>query len=355
LRGAFRGYDGLADLQKAISLDSTYPAPYFNFGIRTKNDSIAIVYLQKCIQIDTNARNAIYFLGQRKYLQKKEIEAIVLYRQYLTKRTANDIKFMYYNLNDIVNNNKSGKYDKVIMMANVIIGFEEDKAIQSDGYYWRGNAYYNKADYGKAIADLDKAVEYNPKIYENYQMRGAIRMAMNNPKKAIEDFDKATEINPKNNYPYYWKAYLLFNESKYEQSIATLNKLMEIDSNYVPAYDLRAQSKLNLGYNISAIADFSSAITLDSTQANYYNFRGFIYEKIKAYQAAVQDFDKSILRNAQSAYPHFRKGSCLLYLGKAEEALLSFYKGEALDNVSKAHIEDKNKAIGILRILHEKH
>ena len=76
-------------------------------------------------------------------------------------------------------------------------------------YYSRGNAWYNKSDYDKAIADYTKTIEINPKVVEVYILRGASWDAKGDYDKAIADFTKAIEINPKAVEAYNGLAWLL--------------------------------------------------------------------------------------------------------------------------------------------------
>ncbi len=75
-RGAIKrnlSKDPKPDYLKAIALDPNYPATYYNLGISLKNDSLALIYFQKCIEIDATSSRAIYFLGDIKYRQKKKM------------------------------------------------------------------------------------------------------------------------------------------------------------------------------------------------------------------------------------------------------------------------------------------
>jgi tetratricopeptide (TPR) repeat protein len=49
---------------------------------------------------------------------------------------------------------------------------ERDKAAEL--YIQRGNAWYNKQDYNKAITDYDKAIEFNPNYELAYYNRGLV-------------------------------------------------------------------------------------------------------------------------------------------------------------------------------------
>ena len=65
----------------------------------------------------------------------------------------------------------------------------------AEKYFKLGEQKYNKKDYQGAIADLDKAIELNPKDVRAYYNRG--KKELKQYKEAIADLDKAIEINEK--------------------------------------------------------------------------------------------------------------------------------------------------------------
>jgi tetratricopeptide (TPR) repeat protein len=71
-----------------------------------------------------------------------------------------------------------------------------------EAYLDRGNAYYGKGQFDKAIADSTKALELNPRDAKAYTNRGNAYYDKGQHDEAIADYTKAIELNPK-----YDKAY----------------------------------------------------------------------------------------------------------------------------------------------------
>jgi tetratricopeptide (TPR) repeat protein len=92
----------------------------------------------------------------------------------------------------------SCNYDEAIrLFTKAIESGELSQKYLSVVYNSRGNAWINKGDYDKAIADLTKAIEIDPKYANSYYTRGIAWEKKGNSNRAIVDYSKATEINPK--------------------------------------------------------------------------------------------------------------------------------------------------------------
>ena len=63
-------------------------------------------------------------------------------------------------------------------------------------YTGRGIAYYNKGDYDRAIADLDWAINLNPRLAEAHGSRGNAYFYKRNYDIAIAAYDKAIQLKP---------------------------------------------------------------------------------------------------------------------------------------------------------------
>lgn len=61
-------------------------------------------------------------------------------------------------------------------------------------YYNRGNLYYKRMQYQKAIDDYTKAIEINPGLAEAYFNRGIVRLKANGKSGIVEDLSKAGEL-----------------------------------------------------------------------------------------------------------------------------------------------------------------
>ena len=61
----------------------------------------------------------------------------------------------------------------------------------------RGDVFYEKGQYYKAISDYNKAIEINPRDAKAYNNRGNAYQRKGQYDQAISDYNKALEINPR--------------------------------------------------------------------------------------------------------------------------------------------------------------
>jgi tetratricopeptide (TPR) repeat protein len=64
-------------------------------------------------------------------------------------------------------------------------------------YSNRSNAYAEKGEYDRAIADFDKAIKLKPKDAKAYSNRGNAYREKGDKERAIADYDKAIKLNPR--------------------------------------------------------------------------------------------------------------------------------------------------------------
>jgi tetratricopeptide (TPR) repeat protein len=96
-------------------------------------------------------------------------------------------------------------------------------------YYNRGNVWYYKGDYDKAIADYTKAIEINPQYASAYENRGLAWADKGDYDKAIADYTKAIEIDPKYAKAYYKRGLAWEKKGDLNKAKADYDKAKEIN------------------------------------------------------------------------------------------------------------------------------
>jgi tetratricopeptide (TPR) repeat protein len=102
-------------------------------------------------------------------------------------------------------------------------------------YVFRGMAYNLKGDYDWAIADLDKAIELDPKNAIAYDARGSAYGYNGDYDRAIFDLDKAIELNPNFANTYRNRGNAYEHKGDHDRAIADYRKALELDPNLAPA------------------------------------------------------------------------------------------------------------------------
>ena len=122
-----------------------------------------------------------------------------------------------------------GDYDRAIADLGKAIEFDPDHAFP---YANRGYAYFQKGEYGPAIADFDKAIQIDPDLAEAYNNRGLAYDAKGDTTRAIADFDKVIELDPDHASAYRSRGRAHFNRGDFEATVPDLRRDAKVGSIY---------------------------------------------------------------------------------------------------------------------------
>ena len=124
---------------------------------------------------------------------------------------------------------KSGKYtdpdNKALGYLNKAISLDSNYAA---AYGNRGNAWYYKGNYDRAISDFNKAIELNPRIAVAYNNRGTAWRNKGDCDRAISDFSKAIELNPNYAEPYNNRGNAWFDKGDYDRACSNWQRACEL-------------------------------------------------------------------------------------------------------------------------------
>jgi tetratricopeptide (TPR) repeat protein len=129
-----------------------------------------------------------------------------------------------------------------------------------------------KGEYEGALADYNRAIEYNAKAFEGYTDRALAETKLGMYNEAKDDFNKSIQINPADGF-----TYLSLGELKIRQA----------------------------DYN-GAIAELIKSINIDPASSRAYNSLGYSYFKINEYQSAVDYADSAIKKGSETYMPYYQ-------------------------------------------------
>jgi tetratricopeptide (TPR) repeat protein len=169
---------------------------------------------------------------------------------------------------------------RVIPACTEIIGKDPNNGV---AYFKRGKAYLDyrtdARDLDRAIADLTKAIEIDPKYADAYNQRGIAFRRNEDFARAIADQSKAIEINPSFARAYSSRGDTYQQQKNYDRAFADYNKAIELDPAYVVTYFNRAFTHVLKDDTNRAIADLKQAFKLGGRDFDY------VFDTLKANRA----------------------------------------------------------------------
>ena len=123
-------------------------------------------------------------------------------------------------------------------------------------YNNRGNIWFHRGDFDRAIADYNQAIQLDPKYGVAYTNRGSALGSKGNFDRAIADFDQAIQLDPKDADAYYSRGRAWSGKGDLDRAIADYNQAIQLNPKYGNAYVNRGSAWGNKGDLDRAIADY---------------------------------------------------------------------------------------------------
>ncbi len=174
--------------------------------------------------------------------------------------------------------------------------FDEDEESLTDSrtYYHRGNNYYEKEDFDKAVENYNMAIVLNPNFSEAYFNRGLAYYNKKNYDKAVSDYNKSAELDPRNPVIYNNRGDAYYRKQEFENAILDYDKAVSLNPKYLKAYYNRGLAYACQQDYERAIEDFDKVVELNPEFAEAYHIRGLAYDYMQDYDRAITDYDKAV-------------------------------------------------------------
>ncbi len=176
----------------------------------------------------------------------------------------------------------------------------------ASAYFERAGQHELNHEYEAQLADLNRAIELDPKMAEAYLRRGAL-YAYNLPRerggqeRALTDFKRCCELKPNDEEAHWCQATAYEQLGRYGESIQEWTTLIEGDIDY--SINVEGKSKVLARVHLSrgrvyqymqdhakAVADLTAALELDPSLEGLHTLRGRSYEALGETEKARQDF-----------------------------------------------------------------
>jgi tetratricopeptide (TPR) repeat protein len=177
--------------------------------------------------------------------------------------------------------------ERIDACTRVITGGQVAAQDLATAFYRRGNAWSDKHDYGRAIADYTDAIRLNPRNageYHNkaaaaYFNRGLEWRAKGDQDRAIADYTEAIRLNPLESRAFGMRGHAWYLKRDIDRAIADFTEAIRLNPQapfvYV-IYEERARAWSDKGDAQQAIADYTTIIRLNPRDPVAYNSAGWL-------------------------------------------------------------------------------
>jgi lipoprotein NlpI len=144
----------------------------------------------------------------------------------------------------------------------------------------RGNAYQNKGDYVRAIADYDRAIKLHSDSALIYNNRGRAHQHRGDYERAIQDYEQAIRLDPTSALAFNNRGRVNHLRENYAQAIKDYDEAIALDPDYQVAFYNRAFARFDQGLFGASVPDFARAVQLDPSRT--YRVLGLYLAKARA-------------------------------------------------------------------------
>lgn len=169
-------------------------------------------------------------------------------------------------------------------------------------YLMRGDCKWLNRDLDGAVADYTRAIELGPNapgIERAYYNRGTARQSMTNDINAFSDFEKAISIKSSYADPYYGRGAIFDKRGKTDFALKDFNKAIALDPEQTPAYSGRGNIRFRRNDIDGALADYNKSIELFPNGVAQYIIRGAIYGLKGKWELSLDDLRTGFEMNGE--------------------------------------------------------
>lgn len=211
--------------------------------------------------------------------------------------------------------------DSITFWSHII---EREPQMIPFAYSNRGLAYWANGEYGKALVDLNRAVELEPTDFKAYNSRGLVLIDAGQPDKAIADFDRAIALFANDPSAYYNRgnAYRKLGES--DRALADFSVAIAMNPDDMKARNNRGLVLQERGDFEGALAEYNDAMALRPDDWMSLNNRGLLLSALGESDRALADFNDALRHNPEENTVYINRGLAFSAKGLDSEALADF-------------------------------
>lgn len=264
----------LSNSKKAFFNNQFQPAIYSQLGkcyYKTHSYDSAAYYLEKGIELGSTGSNDLLYLGKSQEKNEEYPEAIANLNKYLT-----------------------------------------DNPNSLSAYNSRGSVYYNMAEWEKAKADFEKALELNSSSAIIYSNLANVSLELGDSAAALDYMTKGTEhanhsekvnlLILKGNY--------LHGSGKIDEAEAIFNEAQSLDADNPVILVNQAAIFLEQDNYESALDKCNQALEIDDEMMEAYYNRGIANEMLRNVVEACSDWEQAFILGSEKAEEFLNSATC---------------------------------------------
>ena len=292
----------LENLNRQIADDDNNPALYqarAQFYLIDRQFDNALKDMNKVISLDPKNPDYFVTLSEIYLLMGQVNEASIALTKALDLDPAGNLALLKLaKLNLIIRN-----YPKTFEYIHKVLSNSE---VNPEAYFIRAIALLESGDTGKAVVDLQKAVDQNQGYYDAYIKLGEL-FSLRKDAIAADYLKNALAIRPESKEALYLLGMFYQETNQAYKAIETYKRLQKVDNTLRNApYNAGYVYLVYLKDYPSAISSFTEAIKTDSSYYEAYFNRGYAYELMGSYDHATADYKKAL--KIEVNYPNAVEG-----------------------------------------------
>ena len=249
-----------------------------------KKQDKAITYLEK-------------YLNQKKKLSLANIKLDPAFNTLSqSKKWNNLLKQNHYKKNDIKLDRAEYliKMDKTTDAINIINELLSHYKKNSRAYNLRGDIFFAKKQYRKAVKDYSKAIDYDKKTLLYYQKRAFAYIETEKYERAAKDYEHIILSAPNSINYFFYKANAEFKAKNYNTANENINMYIKYYNKDIKAYFLKALILQKQNDNFEALQILNKCIEADQSEYKYFKARAISHSSAGMEYKAEKDLSMAL-------------------------------------------------------------
>lgn len=196
----------------------------------------------------------------------------------------------YSELNLGITYHAHGDWDATILHLTAALNAPDLPApYRSAAYLDRGDAYFQKNQIDKAIADYSASLTADPDYLQAFVERGVAYARQGKVDLAIADFTALIARRPARDTVYFARGAAYEAQKKYDLAIADFSTAIKLSPSKANGYVLRGFARRMTDQDDGAVDDYSKAIDINADMPGAYLGRALAYRDAGNYFEALRD------------------------------------------------------------------